>query len=93
MNAATLAVLVGETSSSIPPEAVLALGPLAGVGLYMGLWRKYRNAHRSHDFERDSLVKAQPVTGSDTQVDTVEGTTRKQIHGCNTSDHRRRLGR
>ncbi len=47
---------------------LLALGPAGATGLYWALYRYYRNTDKSHDFERETLVEAQPVTGSDEKI-------------------------
>ena len=45
--------------------ALLLLGPAGGAGLYWMLYRYYRNTDKSHAFERETEIKAQPVTGAD----------------------------
>lgn len=44
---------------------LLLLGPAGAVGLYWMLYRYYRNTDKSHAFERETLVEAQPVTGAE----------------------------
>ena len=44
---------------------LLALGPAGATGLYWALYRYYRNTDKSHAFEHETTVHAQPVTGSD----------------------------
>jgi hypothetical protein len=73
--------------------ALLALGPAGAAGLYWALYRYYRNTDKSHAFERETRVEAQPVTGSDTQVGTNNGTRDKRIPGDNVREYRRRVGR
>ena len=64
---------------------LLALGPAGAMGLYWGLYRYYRNTDKSHAFERETAVDAQPVTGSDDQVGTNNGTQATSIDGNNVS--------
>ena len=72
---------------------LLLLGPAAGGGLYYGLWSFYRNANKSHSFETETRVAAQPITGSEHKVDEVRGTTKTSIDGNNVSNHRQRVQR
>ena len=73
--------------------ALLALGPAGAVGLYWALYRYYRNTDKSHAFERESKVEAKPVTGSDQQIGTNNGTRESRIEGDNVREYRQRVGR
>lgn len=75
--------------------ALLAIGPSGAVATYWALYRYYRNTNKSHHFERETDVKAQPITGmeADRKVDEVLGTRAKSISGNNVSDHRKRVQR
>ena len=75
--------------------ALLLLGPAGGAGLYWMLYRYYRNTDKSHAFERETEVVAQPVSGmeADRRVDEVRGTQETQIRGNNVGDYRRRVRR
>ena len=72
---------------------LLALGPASAAGLYWMLYRYYRNTDKSHAFERETDVKAQPVTGSDRKVDEIKGTRESRIRGDNLRDYRKRVQR
>ena len=74
---------------------LLALGPASAAGLYWMLYRYYRNTDKSHAFERETEVKAQPVTGADRdrKVDEVKGTRETEIRGNNVGEYRRRVER
>ena len=82
--------LVASTSG---PTWLLVLGPAAGGGLYYSRWQFYRNTPKSHSFETETSVTAQPVTGTDQKVDEVHGTSQSNISGDNVTDHRRRVQR
>lgn len=71
--------------------ALLALGPAGAIGLYWALYRYYRNTDKSHAFERETQVDAQPVTGSDLKVGTNNGTRDRRISGDNVREYRRRV--
>ena len=86
MNAAILAASNG-------PVWLLIFGPAAGGGLYYGLWNFYRNANKSHSFETETRVVAQPVTGTESKVNEVRGTSNSGIEGNNVSNHRQRVQR
>lgn len=72
---------------------LLALGPAGAVGLYWMLYRYYRNTDKSHAFERETRIEAQPVTGNDAKVDEVKGTRATRIGGDNLRAHRQRAKR
>ena len=74
---------------------LLALGPASAAGLYWMLYRYYRNTDKSHAFERETEIVAQPVTGmeADRKVNEVRGTQETQIRGNNVGDYRRRVKR
>lgn len=73
--------------------ALLALGPAGAAGFYWALYRYYRNTDKSHAFERETLVDAKPVTGSDQKVGTNNGTQEVRIKGDNVGAYRRRVER
>ena len=73
--------------------ALLLLGPAGAVGLYWALYRYYRNTDKSHAYERESKVDAQPVAGSDRMIGTNNGTRESSIKGNNVSDYRERVER
>lgn len=75
------------------PFWLLVIGPAGAGGVYYGLWHYYRNATKSHAFEKETRVAAQPITGSDRKVNEVKGTKRSSIEGDNRDDHRRRVQR
>jgi hypothetical protein len=72
---------------------LLLLGPAGATGLYWALYRYYRNTDKSHAFERETTVDAQPVTGSDSKVNEVKGTQKKRIPGDNVREYRKRVKR
>jgi len=72
---------------------LLLLGPAGATGLYWGLYRYYRNTDKSHAFERETIVEARPVTGSDEKVDEVKGTQATRIPGDNVHEYRKRVQR
>ena len=74
---------------------LLAIGPAGATALYWALYRYYRNTDKSHSFETETDVKAQPVTGAgeDMKVNEIRGTQETQIRGNNVGDHRKRVQR
>ncbi|MGA9342726.1 MAG: hypothetical protein WBV61_10430 [Rhodanobacteraceae bacterium] len=75
--------------------ALLLLGPAGATGLYWALYRYYRNTDKSHDFEHETSVVAELVTGSanDRKVDEVKGTQKTRIPGDNVHAYRNRVQR
>ncbi len=73
--------------------ALLAIGPAGAAGLYWMLFRYYRNTDKSHSYERETLVNAGQVIGSDVKIDEVHGTKRSEIDGRNEAQYRRRVER
>jgi len=75
--------------------ALLLLGPAGATGLYWYLYRYYRNTDKSHAFERETVVEAKPVTGSDQdrKIDEVKGTRETRISGDNVREFRKRVKR
>jgi hypothetical protein len=73
--------------------AILLLGPAGGAGLYWMLYRYYRNTDKSHAFEHETDIKAQPVTGSERKVGENNGTQQRRIAGDNVRDYRERVQR
>ena len=72
---------------------LLLLGPAGGIGLYMAIWRHYRNDDKSHGYEHETRVQAQPVQASDHKVDEIRGTREPGIRDNNVADHRQRVQR
>ena len=73
--------------------ALLLLGPAGATGLYWALYRHYRNTDKSHAFERETLVEAKPVTGSERKIDEIKGTQETRIRGDNVREYRKRVER
>lgn len=72
---------------------LLVAGPAGGAAIYWALFRYYRNTDKSHQFERETLIQSQPVTGGDAKVGEVHGTKRTSIEGNNVRKHRERVQR
>jgi hypothetical protein len=74
---------------------LLAMGPASAAGLYWMLYRYYRNTDKSHAFERETAITAQPVSGmqADVKLSEVRGTQATAISGNNVGDYRRRVKR
>ncbi|MEP6906576.1 MAG: hypothetical protein ABI858_01130 [Pseudoxanthomonas sp.] len=72
---------------------LLAIGPAGATALYWALYRYYRNTDKSHAFERETVVEAKPVTGSNTKIDENNGTQSTSISGNNVGAYRKRVKR
>lgn len=85
--------VVMATSGDNAPLWILAAGPAGAVATYWALYRYYRNTDKSHAYERDTLIQAQPVQGSEEKVDHISKTRDSDIDGDNSSKHRVRVER
>jgi hypothetical protein len=72
---------------------LLAAGPAGAVGTYWLIWRYYRNTDKSHQYERDTIIDAQPVQGGEQKVDHISRTRDDDIKGDNRDKHRQRVHR
>lgn len=72
---------------------LLTLGPAGGTALYWALYRHYRNTDKSHNFERETKVKANYPTGSLRKAHELQGMTESRIRGENGKDYRKRVRR
>ena len=80
-------------ASDTVPAWILAAGPAGAVATYWALYRYYRNTDKSHAYERDTLIAAQPVQGSEEKVDHISRTRNSDIDGDNSRKHRQRVQR
>ncbi|KAA1418478.1 hypothetical protein F0U44_08160 [Nocardioides humilatus] len=80
-------------SSDSNPVWLLAAGPAGGAATYWAFWRYYRNTDKSHQFERDTIIAAQPVQGGEEKVDHISKTRDSDIDGDNSNNHRQRVQR
>jgi hypothetical protein len=72
---------------------LLAAGPAGGAATYWAIYRYYRNTDKSHAYERDTIIDAQPVQGGEEQVDHISKTRDSDIDGKNGRNHRQRVQR
>ena len=89
----TIMGIVLATSGDGAPLWLLAAGPAGAAATYWSLFRYYRNNDKSHAFERDTLIKAQPVKGAEDKIDHIAKTRDSDIDGDNSSEHRQRVQR
>jgi hypothetical protein len=80
-------------ASDTVPAWILAAGPAGAVATYWALYRYYRNTDKSHAYERDTLIAAQPVQGSEEKIDHISRTRDSDIDGDNSRKHRQRVQR
>ena len=88
-----IAEVVMATSGDDAPLWILAAGPAGAVATYWALYRYYRNTDKSHAYERDTLITAQQVEGSEEKVDHISKTRDSGVDGDNSEDHRTRVQR
>jgi hypothetical protein len=85
--------VVLATSGDSGPLWLLAAGPAGAAGTYWSLYRYYRNTDKSHAYERDTIIKAHPVQGTEERVDHISKTGDSDIDGDNSTKHRKRVER
>ena len=89
----TVMTVVMATSGDGAPIWLLAAGPAGAVATYWSLYRYYRNNDKSHAFERDTLIEAQPVAGGEDKVGHISRTRESRIDGDNRTAFRQRVRR
>ncbi len=72
---------------------LLLLGPAGATAFYWAIYRYYRNTDKSHAFEHETDIVAQPVSGHDEKVDEIKGTRESRIDGENGRSYRARVQR
>lgn len=80
-------------SGDSAPIWILAAGPAGAAATYWALYRYYRNTDKSHAYERDTIIDAQPVQGDQEKVDHISRTRDSDIDGDNSAKHRERVQR
>lgn len=75
------------------PVWILAAGPAGAGATYWAIYRYYRNTDKSHAYERDTIIDAQPVQGGEEVVGHIAKTRDSDIDGDNSGDYRRRVQR
>lgn len=90
---ADIVLALAQVSSEDGALWLLAAGPAGGVATYWAFYRYYRNTDKSHAFERDTIIEAQPVQGGENQVDHISRTRDSDIDGDNSSRFRDRVQR
>jgi len=87
------ATVVLQTSDDSKPVWLLLAGPVGGVGTYWAFYRYYRNTDKSHDYEHETLVNAEPITGGEEPVRHISRTQSTHIDGDNRDHTRQRVQR
>ncbi|CAM3806363.1 hypothetical protein NOZE110980_15995 [Nocardioides zeicaulis] len=75
------------------PLWILAAGPAGALGTYWAIYRYYRNNDKTHAYERDTLIEAEPVQGAEQKVDHISKTRKSGIDGDNKAKFRERVQR
>ncbi len=88
-----LAPALVQASSEDGALWLLAAGPAGGVATYWAFYRYYRNTDKSHAYERDTIIEAQPVQGGEDKVDHISKTRSSGISGDNGDKYRDRVQR
>jgi hypothetical protein len=93
---AQVAIFAQEFSSSDSGDDsiwILFLGPAAGIAFYALTYLYYRNTDKSHTFEYETSVEADPIHGAEQKIDSIRGTQESTTRGHNESNYRQRVQR
>jgi hypothetical protein len=91
---AHLVILQSTQSDGSGSPLFLLAGPVAGAALYGAVYRYYRNADKTDQFERETRIALKDrITGDDQKIDEVHGTRERRIKGDNSKEFRRRVAR
>lgn len=85
--------IIAQASGDDGALWLLAAGPAGAVATYWAIYRYYRNNDKSHAFERDTIIEAQPVQGGEEKVDHISRTRDSDIDGDNSAKFRERVQR
>lgn len=85
--------IIAQASGDDAALWLLAAGPAGAVATYWAIYRYYRNNDKSHAFERDTIIEAQPVQGGEEKVDHISRTRDSDIDGDNSAKFRERVQR
>ncbi|QYJ04600.1 hypothetical protein KUV85_02665 [Nocardioides panacisoli] len=85
--------LMVAASEDDSPWVLLLGGPIGGAATYWLIHRYYRNTDKSHAYERDTIIEADPVRGSEERTGHIAKTRKSGISGDNSGHHRRRVQR
>jgi hypothetical protein len=89
-----LVILQSTQSDGSGSPALLLAGPVAGAALYGAVYRYYRNADKTDQFERETRIALKDrITGDEQQIDEVRGTRERRIRGDNANDFRARVAK
>lgn len=72
---------------------ILLAGPAVGITVYWLSFLYYRNTNKTHNYEYETIIKAQTPTGSDQRIRKIRKTTRARTQGANGGSHRERVRR
>jgi hypothetical protein len=87
-------ILQSSHSDGSGSPVLLLAGPVAGAALYGAVYRYYRNADKTDQFERETRIALKDaITGDDQKIDEVRGTRERRIKGDNSKRFRSRVSR
>ena len=90
----TLAYASSSSSSVGGSDFLMLLLPVgAFAGVYFGVYRYYRNAHKTFQFENETQVEVKNMRAKDYIVGSTNGTRSSTIEGKNSHAPRQRVTR
>ena len=86
-------LLLAGGSSSDYPLPILAVGPVAGVLVYLGIYSRYRNKDKRYRYESESDVEVGNMMMRDRRVQHRTGVRGRRMEGANDHEHLDRVRR
>lgn len=79
--------------SDSSPYLLLASGPAAAIAIYVFLYLYYRNTDKRHNYEYDTRIESQPITGNDDYRARYTRLRNPNLEGRNEGRYRDRVQR
>ncbi|AXK47099.1 hypothetical protein DXU92_14460 [Brachybacterium saurashtrense] len=86
-------ILLADGSSSDGIFLPFLLGPLTFAGIYIGIYRFYRNTDKRHRYERETKVAVGNLQQDDRRTGRKTGQRSRSMDGRNDTDHLTRVRR
>lgn len=89
----TAMLLAGSDSGSGAVAIPFLAGPAVFLGVYLGIYRYYRNTDKRHHFERETQVKVGNLESGDRKIGENNRQQSRRMRGRNSTDHLERVRR
>ena len=90
---ATVTLLADSDSGAGSIAIPFLAGPAVFLGVYLGIYRYYRNTDKRHHFERETEVKVGNRETGDRKIGENNRQQSRRMRGRNSTDHLQRVHR